>query len=389
MTATTRARNGGPPSRPLTGRPVPVMSMISPHDLTGWHGEPFLPGGTDPVLLAVDLDDLEDLTHRDVTRIVAATPAIRPVLLGVRSRPLPVDYMGPGRSLLEHLSLTLVPRDLVAAGRFPDGHVLATGLPTCVPVADPMASAARLVERVAAHPHAAMALDDLLRMTGRGSVSSDLIAEAQAYSLLITGQDYQTWSRRAATQPTPDPSRVVRVTRERDELIVALDWSGTFEGQRHGMDHEIRQALSQVLRDVPRGVNLIELRAAGAHFCPRCLPDDPPAADPPSAHLERLAVNLGLAALRVSDRLSVVVRGNCVGSGLELAAFARRLQAEPQTRFRLPQLSMGLIPGSGGTVSLTRRIGRWRTAYLALSGDWIDAETAWRWRLVDAVGTPR
>ncbi|MDT7751816.1 MAG: hypothetical protein QOD96_5478, partial [Pseudonocardiales bacterium] len=29
---------------------------------------------------------------------------------------------------------------------------------------------------------------------------------------------------------------------------------------------------------------------------------------------------------------------------------------------------MGLVPGAGGTVSLPRRIGRWRTLYLALSG---------------------
>jgi enoyl-CoA hydratase/carnithine racemase len=44
---------------------------------------------------------------------------------------------------------------------------------------------------------------------------------------------------------------------------------------------------------------------------------------------------------------------------------------------------MGLIPGAGGTVSLVRRIGRHRTAELALSGDTIDAATALRWGLVD------
>ena len=36
--------------------------------------------------------------------------------------------------------------------------------------------------------------------------------------------------------------------------------------------------------------------------------------------------------------------------------------------FRLPETAMGLIPGAGGTVSIPRRIGRWRTLYLALSG---------------------
>ncbi len=51
----------------------------------------------------------------------------------------------------------------------------------------------------------------------------------------------------------------------------------------------------------------------------------------------------------------------------------------------LPELGLGLIPGAGGTVSVTRRIGRWRTAYLVLSGRTIDADTALDWGLIDAI----
>ncbi|MFE7797968.1 enoyl-CoA hydratase/isomerase family protein [Nocardia sp. NPDC057440] len=47
---------------------------------------------------------------------------------------------------------------------------------------------------------------------------------------------------------------------------------------------------------------------------------------------------------------------------------------------------MGLIPGAGGTVRIPRRIGRWRTAWLALTGQRIDATTALEWGLVDEVG---
>jgi len=47
-------------------------------------------------------------------------------------------------------------------------------------------------------------------------------------------------------------------------------------------------------------------------------------------------------------------------------------------------LGLGLIPGAGGTVSVTRRIGRWRTAYLVLSGHTVGADTARAWGLVDA-----
>ena len=46
---------------------------------------------------------------------------------------------------------------------------------------------------------------------------------------------------------------------------------------------------------------------------------------------------------------------------------------------------MGLVPGAGGTVSIPRRVGRQRAAWLALTGARIDAARALAWGLVDAV----
>ena len=73
-----------------------------------------------------------------------------------------------------------------------------------------------------------------------------------------------------------------------------------------------------------------------------------------------------------------------MGSGLEMAAFCGWVGARDDSVFGLPELQLGLIPGAGGTLSVTRRIGRWRTAYLVLSGWTIDACTALAWGLVDA-----
>jgi enoyl-CoA hydratase/carnithine racemase len=84
----------------------------------------------------------------------------------------------------------------------------------------------------------------------------------------------------------------------------------------------------------------------------------------------------------------VHLHGACVGSGIELPAFAATVLAEPSTVVSLPEVSLGLIPGAGGTVSLPRRIGRHRTARLALTGDRIDAATALEWGLVDAIEDP-
>jgi enoyl-CoA hydratase/carnithine racemase len=96
------------------------------------------------------------------------------------------------------------------------------------------------------------------------------------------------------------------------------------------------------------------------------------------------ALVLDALTARLGQACRAEVQGQVLGSGLEMAAFCGRVLCRPDAVFGLPELSLGLIPGAGGTVSVTRRIGRWRTAYLVLSGRTIDADIALAWGLVDA-----
>jgi enoyl-CoA hydratase len=96
----------------------------------------------------------------------------------------------------------------------------------------------------------------------------------------------------------------------------------------------------------------------------------------------------GRLLAQCADRVQVRVHGACVGSGIEFPAFAGRIVAAPDAYFQLPELRFGLIPGAGGCVSIARRIGRQRTAWLALSGKRIDARAALDWGLVDAIEPP-
>jgi enoyl-CoA hydratase/carnithine racemase len=107
--------------------------------------------------------------------------------------------------------------------------------------------------------------------------------------------------------------------------------------------------------------------------------------DPATAHAIRMRTLPALQAMLCADRFEADVGGACVGAGLELAAWARRITATPSAWFQLPELEMGIIPGAGGCVSLTRRIGRQRTALLALSGKRLSARAALAWGLVDAL----
>jgi enoyl-CoA hydratase/carnithine racemase len=70
-----------------------------------------------------------------------------------------------------------------------------------------------------------------------------------------------------------------------------------------------------------------------------------------------------------------------------MAAFCGWVSCHSDAVLGLPELMLGLIPGAGGTLSITRRIGRWRTAYLVLSGRTLDPATALEWGLVDEVSS--
>jgi enoyl-CoA hydratase/carnithine racemase len=131
------------------------------------------------------------------------------------------------------------------------------------------------------------------------------------------------------------------------------------------------------------------LRGAGPSFCSGGdLDEFGTAPDVSTAHLIRTSRSAGHRIDQLRDRITAEVHGACIGAGMELPGFAGRVIAAPDARFALPELAMGLIPGAGGTVSLPRRIGRWRTAWLALSGAQIDAGTALRWGLIDEIRNP-
>jgi enoyl-CoA hydratase len=79
------------------------------------------------------------------------------------------------------------------------------------------------------------------------------------------------------------------------------------------------------------------------------------------------------------------IRGFCLGGGLELAMCCDvRICADDATLGQ-PEIKLGLIPGGGGTQRLPRLVGHGRAMFLNLTGDFVDAETAYAWGLVERV----
>lgn len=82
------------------------------------------------------------------------------------------------------------------------------------------------------------------------------------------------------------------------------------------------------------------------------------------------------------------VNGHALGGGLELAVCCDLLVSSETARLSLPEVNLGVIPGSGGTIRTTRRIGEGRAKELVLLGEPISAETALRWGLVNRIAAP-
>jgi enoyl-CoA hydratase len=82
------------------------------------------------------------------------------------------------------------------------------------------------------------------------------------------------------------------------------------------------------------------------------------------------------------------VSGFCLGGGLELAMMCDVIIASDTARFALPEITLGIMPGAGGTQRLPRFIGKAKAMDLILTGRMMDAAEAERSGLVARVVAP-
>lgn len=79
------------------------------------------------------------------------------------------------------------------------------------------------------------------------------------------------------------------------------------------------------------------------------------------------------------------IAGACVGGGQELVMACHIRIASDRTRFAQPEITLGIIPGFGGTQRLARIVGASRAAELILTGDIITPQEALRIGLINHV----
>ncbi|RJF91597.1 enoyl-CoA hydratase/isomerase family protein [Sphingomonas cavernae] len=259
-------------------------------------------------------------------------------------------------------------------------HPLAAQLDAIV---EPPITPESLIRNICEQPAASAVLVQLLRLIDDLDVEPSLVLESMAYGLLQGSDGHAAWLASCVTTP-PMPPGMVLLERRDGVLDICLKRPAARNAIDRGMRDSLREAFELAALDADIG--RVIFRGVGKAFSVGAdLGEFGTTRDPATAHAIRMQTLPAHAIARCAEKLEAHIQRACVGSGLEMAAFARRITASPRAWFRLPELAMGLLPGAGGCVSVSRRIGRQRAGLMILSGKRIGAETALDWGLIDAI----
>jgi len=246
----------------------------------------------------------------------------------------------------------------------------------------------RAEHNIQSNPVAAAVLVQVLRCVGSLPVLQALTMESLAFATLQSGAEFAAWLKTYRSKPTDPPQNaaadIVLLERNGARLDIVLNSPAT----RNALSVDMRDALVEafMLVAMDASISSVHVSANGPCFSSGgALEEFGTVPDPATGHIIRMLRMPGRYLAEHGARYHFHVHRACIGAGIELPAFAGRLTATSNTFFQLPELGMGLIPGAGGCVSISRRIGRQRTAYMAILGKKISAGVALSWGLIDAI----
>lgn len=157
--------------------------------------------------------------------------------------------------------------------------------------------------------------------------------------------------------------------------------------QRNALDAATRQHLIELLKSAASdaAIGAVVLTGEGSAFAAgadlrellaRTSDEQRHFLEPP--HVYSVIESLGKPVV-------AAINGHALGAGLELATACDVRVCSAEAKLGQPEVSLGLIPGGGGTQRLVRLVGHGQASRLVLTGDAIPAEEALRIGLVDLV----
>ncbi|MFT5692188.1 MAG: enoyl-CoA hydratase [Oceanicoccus sp.] len=248
------------------------------------------------------------------------------------------------------------------------------------------AELATLTHAIDSSPIASAMVVQLLRHNEHASVRNSLMAESLSYSCLQNSAHFKNWLKKKhkGKKPEEDVCPPLLLERQNTKLMITFNR----QKKRNAYSAQLRDAFYEalVLAEEDKSIKTTLIQGAGECFSAGGdLEEFGLATDSALAHMVRMTRNTGLILDRLRSKTTFKLHGACIGAGIELPAFSNRVFAKKDSFFQLPEVAMGLVPGAGGTVSISRRIGRLRTAFMAISNQRVDAEKALEWGLIDRI----
>lgn len=177
-------------------------------------------------------------------------------------------------------------------------------------------------------------------------------------------------------EPEPLPHGLVRWQSGEGVALITL-CNAPANGYSHEMMRDLDEAILRARFD--DSVHVILLAGAGERFfCAGADIEALQAMDQGFKYSFCLHANETLLRLEHTPKLVIAaLGGHCVGGGLEVALAADlRLARAGSGRCGLPEVKLGVLPGTGGTQRLARALGRSRAIELMVSGELLDYERA-------------
>jgi len=158
----------------------------------------------------------------------------------------------------------------------------------------------------------------------------------------------------------------------------------------NALSRQLRQALADAIDrlEADPGVRVLILTGAGRAFCAGLDLKELGGGEPGSAALAVEAGDPVRALARFSGPVIGAINGPAITGGFELALACDVLIASTQARFADTHARVGVMPGWGLSQRLSRAVGIYRAKELSLTGNFLSAQQALDWGLVNRVVGP-
>lgn len=155
----------------------------------------------------------------------------------------------------------------------------------------------------------------------------------------------------------------------------------------NALEKQVLDDLDKVLDNIPHDVDVIILTGAGgrAFVAGADIKDFPELTKETGIALVKKGQRIFQKLADLEQPVIAAIDGFALGGGLELALACDIRIASKRSQIGLPEVSLGIFPGYGGTQRLARLIGAGKAKQLIFSGEPVSAEEAWRIGIIEEI----